>query len=68
MVELVVEISLAASSKAESMGLLLDISPGGREPGCDGEGKCLVEPPAPPGEGARLGGVERPRPLSSLMP
>lgn len=40
----------------------LDIRPGGRDPGPDGDGKCLVLPI--PGLGALLGGVARPKPLS----
>ena len=54
-------MSLAASSKPPC--LRLEKSPGGSDPGPDGEGRCL----AMPGEGARRGGVARPSPLSSLM-
>ena len=39
------------------------MKPGGNEPGPDGDGKCLPERPIP-GDGARLGGVARPKPES----
>lgn len=42
------------------------MSPGGKEPGPDGDGKCRPTPcelPIP-GDGARRGGVARPKPES----
>lgn len=55
-------MSLLPSSKT----LLLVIRPGGKDPGPDGEGRCLMLPTQfpMPGLGARLGGVARPSPLS----
>lgn len=60
------EISLAPSSNPR----LLETNPGGNDSGPDGDGKCLLMPATPvglppiPGDGARLGGVERPKPES----
>ena len=51
-------MSLLPSSKT----LRFVIRPGGKDPGPEGEGRCLMLPI--PGLGARLGGVARPRPLS----
>lgn len=60
------EISLAPSSNPR----LFETNPGGNDSGPDGDGKCLLMPATPvglppiPGDGARLGGVERPKPES----
>lgn len=51
-------ISLQPSSNIRR----LVISPGGRLPGPEGDGKCLIGPI--PGDGARRGGVARPKPES----
>lgn len=53
------EMSLEPSSKPR----LFVMSPGGSDPGPDGDGKCRLEGPMP-GDGARLGGVARPSPES----
>lgn len=62
-------MSLAPSSNPR----LLETNPGGKDSGPDGDGRCLLRlpttPVAPclepiPGDGARLGGVERPKPES----
>lgn len=39
------------------------MKPGGREPGPEGDGKCRPDGPIP-GDGARRGGVARPKPES----
>lgn len=54
------DISLEPSSK---MRPRLFMKPGGREPGPDGDGKWRPDGPMP-GDGARLGGVARPKPES----
>lgn len=54
------EISLEPSSKTRPR---LFIKPGGREPGPDGDGKWRLDCPMP-GDGARRGGVARPKPES----
>ena len=62
-IELAADISLDPSSKT----LRFDISPGGNDPGPDGDGICLPvddEDGPMPGDGARLGGVARPKPES----
>lgn len=51
-------ISLDPSSKI----LRFVMSPGGRLPGPEGEGRCLIGPI--PGDGARRGGVALPKPES----
>lgn len=53
------EMSLEPSSKPRRFV----INPGGSEPGPDGEGRWRLDGPIP-GDGARLGGVARPRPES----
>lgn len=53
------EISLEPSSKMRR----LFMKPGGREPGPDGDGRWRPDGPMP-GDGARLGGVARPKPES----
>lgn len=53
------EISLDPSSKTRRF----DINPGGSDPGPEGDGKCLPDGPIP-GDGARRGGVARPKPES----
>lgn len=58
-IELAAEISLDPSSNI----LRLFIKPPGNEPGPDGDGKWRDEGPIP-GDGARRGGVARPRPES----
>jgi hypothetical protein len=62
MIELAVEeMSLDPSSKPRRFV----IKPGGKEPGPEGDGKCLVEEDEPiPGDGALRGGVARPSPES----
>lgn len=54
------EISLEPSSNTRRC---LFIKPGGNEPGPDGDGKCRFDG-AMPGDGARRGGVARPKPES----
>lgn len=51
-------MSLLPSSKT----LRFVMRPGGKDPGPEGEGRCLILPM--PGLGARLGGVALPSPLS----
>lgn len=53
------EISLDPSSNIRR----LFMKPGGSEPGPDGDGKCRPDGPIP-GDGARRGGVARPKPES----
>lgn len=54
------DMSLEPSSK---MRPRLFIKPGGSEPGPDGDGKWRPDGPIP-GDGARRGGVARPKPES----
>lgn len=58
-IELAADISLDPSSNIR----LLFIKPGGSEPGPDGDGKWRPDGPIP-GDGARRGGVARPKPES----
>lgn len=58
-IELAVEMSLEPSSNTRPRFM----KPGGNDPGPDGDGKCRFECPMP-GDGARRGGVARPKPES----
>lgn len=57
------EISLEPSSNIRPR---LFIKPGGNDPGPDGDGKWRFDGPIP-GDGARRGGVARPKPESVSM-